>query len=101
MYDANTQVDRLFRNVLPQRSAEALWRARDETSIYLNCLMEPKSIDLDSLLTPAQFAQWIGESEGWVRRRLEFLPGVIREGRKHVRIHPRTYLEKRLRIKPS
>lgn len=58
----------------------------------------PNSVALDALLTPAQFAAWIGESEYWVRRRLASLPGVIREGRKHVRIHPRTYLEKRLRL---
>jgi hypothetical protein len=56
-----------------------------------------EAVFLDDLLTPAEFAEWIGESESWVRRRLATLPGVIREGRKHVRIHPRTYLEKRLR----
>jgi hypothetical protein len=56
------------------------------------------AVNLDALLTPAQFAQWLGESEYWVRRRLASLPGVIREGRKHVRIHPRTYLEKQSRI---
>jgi hypothetical protein len=61
--------------------------------------VEPNNINLDDLLTPAQFAQWLGESESWVRRRLGSLPGVIREGRKHIRIHPRTYLEKRLKIK--
>ena len=60
-----------------------------------------KAINLDDLLTPAQFAIWIGESESWVRRRLASLPGVIRESRKHIRIHPRTYLEKRLRISSS
>ena len=60
--------------------------------------MESDATILDDLLTPAQFAQWVGESESWVRRRLPTLPGVIREGRKHVRIHPRTYLEKRLGI---
>jgi len=59
--------------------------------------MDAKNINLDELLTPAQFAQWIGESESWVRRHLCSLPGVIREGRKHIRIHPRTYLEKRLK----
>ena len=61
----------------------------------------PTGVNLDDLLTPAQFAVWVGESEYWVRRRLASLPGVIREGRKHVRIHPRTYLEKRLRIGTS
>lgn len=61
----------------------------------------PGVVNLDDLLTPAQFAVWVGETEYWVRRRLASLPGVIREGRKHVRIHPRTYLEKRLRIGTS
>lgn len=60
-----------------------------------------QGVNLDGLLTPAQFAAWVGESEYWVRRRLASLPGVIREGRKHVRIHPRTYLEKRLRLGTS
>jgi hypothetical protein len=63
--------------------------------------MDSKNIDLDDLLTPAQFGQWVGESESWVRRRLGSIPGVIREGRKHIRIHPRTYLEKRLKIGPT
>jgi hypothetical protein len=57
-----------------------------------------QKIDLDALLTPAEFGCWIGETESWVRRRLASLPGVIRESRKHIRIHPRTYLEKRLKI---
>jgi|ERR1022692_3305179 hypothetical protein len=43
----------------------------------------------------------LGESESWVRRRMGSIPGVIREGRKHIRIHPRTYLEKRLKIGPN
>ncbi len=60
--------------------------------------MDSKNFDLDSLLTPAEFGRWIGQSESWVRRRLSTLPGVIRESRKHIRIHPRTYLEKRLKI---
>ena len=59
------------------------------------------AVNLDALLTPAQFAQWLGESEYWVRRRLASLPDVIREGRKHVRIHPRTYLERRLSLDAS
>ena len=63
--------------------------------------MDSKKINLDDLLTPAEFGQWIGQSESWVRRRLASLPGVIRESRKHIRIHPRTYLEKRLRIGPD
>jgi hypothetical protein len=53
-------------------------------------------IDLDALLTPAQFAAWLGKPERWVRSRIRILPGVIREDRKTVRIHLRTYLERRL-----
>ena len=60
--------------------------------------MDSKNIDLDSLLTPAEFGRWVGQSESWVRRRLGTIPGVIRESRKRIRIHPRTYLEKRLKI---
>jgi len=53
--------------------------------------------NLDTLMTPAQFAEWMGVKEAWVRDRLRTIPGVIIEGRKTVRIHPRTYLEKRLK----
>jgi hypothetical protein len=65
--------------------------------VRVNSSGEFKPFDVDALLTPAQFADYLQVSEAWVRRRLGCLPGVIREGRKHVRIHPRTYLEKRLR----
>ncbi len=77
------------------RASYAMLPSDDSTSSWSD-RMGWKAIDLDALLTPAQFARWIGESESWVRRRLASLPGVIREGRKHIRIHPRTYLEKRL-----
>ena len=56
-------------------------------------LMNPAN--LDSLMTPKEFAEWIGQSERWVRARLGKLPGVIRESREVIRIHPRTYIEKR------
>jgi hypothetical protein len=59
--------------------------------------MKSRAINLDDLLTPEQFAVWQGKSEQWVRDRLATLPGVIRESREHVRIHPRTYLESRLK----
>jgi hypothetical protein len=65
-----------------------------------NDVADFKNINLDDLLSPAQFGRWIGESESWVRRRLGSIPGVIRESRKHIRIHPRTYLEKRLNMGP-
>ena len=54
-------------------------------------------MDLDALLTVAQFAAWQQVPERSVRRRLASMPGVIRESRELVRIHPRTYLEMRLR----
>ena len=59
--------------------------------------MKPRSINLDDLLTVEQFAAWQGIEESWVRKRLSKLPGVISESRKHIRIHPRTYLEARLK----
>ena len=59
--------------------------------------MKSRRLTIDDAHTPEQFAQWLGVSEGWVRRRLPTLPGVIRESRKIVRIIPRVYLEKRTR----
>jgi hypothetical protein len=61
----------------------------------------PKGFDLDSLLTPDQFAVWEQVKVRQIRERLRGLPGVIWEGQKLARIHPRTYLEKRLNIKIS
>jgi hypothetical protein len=78
--------------------AASVMSPKNDSGSSLLDRMGSMTIDLDALLTPEQFAQWVGESELWVRRRLASLPGVIREGRKHVRIHPRTYLEKRLGI---
>lgn len=53
--------------------------------------------DLDRPMTLSEFAKWLGIGEGWVRKRLRLLPGVIRESREMVRVHPRTYLDARLR----
>jgi DNA-binding Lrp family transcriptional regulator len=53
--------------------------------------------ELDRPMTIAQFANWLGVEEGWVRKRLRILPGVIIESRETVRIHPRTYLDGRLK----
>ena len=61
--------------------------------------MNAPLMNLDAMLTVEEFAGWQKVSAAWVRRRLARLPGVVREGRKHVRIHPRTYLEARLRRK--
>jgi hypothetical protein len=61
--------------------------------------MKRLTINLDDLLTVEQFAAWQGAELGWVTKRLATLPGVIKESREHVRIHPRTYLESRLKKK--
>lgn len=53
--------------------------------------------DLDRPMTLPEFARWLGVEEGWVRKRLRILPGVIIESREMVRVHPRTYLDLRLR----
>ena len=58
-------------------------------------------VDLDRPMTLAEFARWLGVEEGWVRRRLRLLPGVIIESREMVRVHARTYLETRLRRSPK
>jgi len=51
----------------------------------------------DRLLTPEQFAEWQQLPLATVRKRLATMPGVVRESRKCIRIHPRTYLEARLK----
>ena len=53
----------------------------------------PKGYDLDSMLTPDQFCAWQQVSREWFGSRIGILPGVIRESRKAIRIHPRTYLD--------
>lgn len=55
-----------------------------------------QATDLDCLMTVKEFAAWLGVREGWVRKRLRLLPGVIFESRETIRIHPRTYLDRRL-----
>ena len=57
------------------------------------------AIDLNAMLTVEEFADWQQVQPSWVRNRLASLPGVIRESRKHVRIHPKTYIESRLKRK--
>jgi hypothetical protein len=56
---------------------------------------EQTPFDLDSLMTVEEFAQWQRMAPKTVRRHLHKIPGVIRESREWVRIHPRTYLAKR------
>ena len=53
--------------------------------------------NLDDLLTPEEFAAWQKTPLATVRKRLASMPGVVRESRQCVRIHPRTYLASRLK----
>lgn len=58
----------------------------------------PKGYTLDDMLTPEQFCAWQQRSLKWFRSRKHLLPGVVREST-HTRIHPRTYLNSRLKGK--
>jgi len=62
----------------------------------MNLPQQRPGYTLDSMLTPKQFCLWARESLRWWYANWAALPGVIRESRKHVRIHPRTYLDRRL-----
>ncbi len=53
----------------------------------------PRGYNLDSLLTPEQFAVWQQIAESTVRAMLPTMKGVITRTRKNIRIHPRTFLE--------
>jgi hypothetical protein len=59
----------------------------------------PPGYSLDSLLTVEQFARWQDASLKWVWQHASALPGVIHEGRKMTRFHPRTYLNTRLPLR--
>lgn len=59
----------------------------------------PKGFNPDSLLTVEQAAVWMQMAESTLRSRLAAMPGVIRESRESILIHPRTYLEIRLKGK--
>jgi hypothetical protein len=59
----------------------------------------PDGFGLDSLLTVEQFAVWQQCTICWVREHMSAFPGFIVETREHVRFHPRTYLEKKLKTK--
>lgn len=56
----------------------------------------PTGFTLDSMLSPDQFCRWQQVGRAWFSKRLATLPGVVSESREHCRIHPRTYLEKRV-----
>lgn len=58
----------------------------------------PKGATLDSLLTPDEFCTWQKCERDWFTARRHNLPGIIRHSKKHVRIHPRTYLEKSVKV---
>lgn len=47
------------------------------------------------MLTPQQFCAWQQVTRRWFSARSSTLPGVVIESRKQIRIHPRTYLDKR------
>jgi hypothetical protein len=57
----------------------------------------PAGYTLDSLITLEQFAVWRQVAECTVRSRVPTMPGVIAESRLDIRVHPRTYLEAKLR----
>ena len=57
----------------------------------------PSGCNLDSMLTVEQAAIWQQVPLATFRKRLASMPGVVRESRKFIRIHPRTYLQKRLK----
>jgi hypothetical protein len=59
----------------------------------------PKGCDLDSLLTVEQFATWRQISPLTAQRKISNTPGVIIESREDIRIHPRTYLDARIKGK--
>jgi hypothetical protein len=57
----------------------------------------PEGYSLDSLLTVEQFAMWRRLSVLVARRKLPITPGVIRYSKRDIQIHPRTYLDKKLK----
>ena len=58
----------------------------------------PEGATLDSMLTIEQFAIWQKRAESSVRKSVAAkMPGVVKESRECIRIHPRTYLESRLK----
>ncbi len=57
----------------------------------------PKGYSLDSLLTVDQFATWRQIALTTAKKKLPVTPGVIAESREDIRVHPRTYLDMRLK----
>lgn len=49
------------------------------------------------MLTVRQFCIWQMFDLRWFGKRKYRMPGVVRETNKIVRIHPRTYLERRMK----
>lgn len=56
----------------------------------------PDGYTLDSLLTTEQFRIWLQVSVDWFKSRRKRIVGKIQFSQKMVRIHPRSFLEKRL-----
>ncbi len=63
-----------------------------------NGLPPGKTID-DVISFPSQAAKWLGLPEDWVKSHQSNLPGVIVESQRVKLFHPRTYLNRRLRLK--
>jgi len=59
----------------------------------------PRGATLDSLLTPEEFCIWQKCGRDWFASRSRTLPGIVRHSKKHVRIHPRSYLETSVKTK--
>jgi len=84
------------RNDLPATpcasSGKSVIAPMNEPKQIPGCL--PAGFDLDSLLTVEQAAIWKQINLATFRKRLAVMPGVIRDSRECVRIHPKTHLEK-------
>lgn len=75
-----------------ERSASGGEKKFQQVGQIPGCL--PLGYDLDSLLTPSEFCVWQRKTLRWFSARRESLPGVCIRSRKHVRIHPRTFIAK-------
>jgi hypothetical protein len=60
----------------------------------------PKGVTVDDVIDfPHEAAVWLNQSEDWVMKRRDVLPGVIKESNKVRLFHPRTYLDVRLKLR--
>lgn len=58
----------------------------------------PEGCNLDSMLTPEQFCIWQGFSRDWLSARVETMKGIISHSRKVIRIHPRSFIERNVKL---